>query len=229
MLSTVPLDKLTGLGAGMTLVSFQISFYYNLILAWSLLYLGLSFQKDLPFNSCNNTFNTHGERCTFHVIRCIFQTKLERFICILQCFNSTFFWLSSECVFNVIAREEAEQNMCHTFGTYLNLTTGSACNETLPNTTFHTVCDNFVEHFSANLTLGFVCNETFLDGQFHGVCSDHDIPTNLTLDSMCADLFQNETWSNSSLLSNGTLGHMEEIKAVEHDDHLILPEEEYFL
>lgn len=35
-----------------------MSFYYNVIIGWSFYYLGGSFSGQLPWNDCNNTWNT---------------------------------------------------------------------------------------------------------------------------------------------------------------------------
>ena len=49
----------TGIGYGMVLVSGIVCIYYNLILAWALYYLSMSFTMDqLPWVSCNNVWNT---------------------------------------------------------------------------------------------------------------------------------------------------------------------------
>ncbi|KAI8507505.1 Sodium-dependent serotonin transporter [Branchiostoma belcheri] len=55
-----PLFK--GLGYAMILVGMYTSFYYNTIIAWAVFYFFSSFTSDLPWRSCNNTWNT--ENCT---------------------------------------------------------------------------------------------------------------------------------------------------------------------
>lgn len=47
-----------GIGFGMIMVSFLVSIYYNLIIAWCLLYLFESFRKDVPWKHCGNKWNT---------------------------------------------------------------------------------------------------------------------------------------------------------------------------
>ncbi|XP_067036175.1 sodium- and chloride-dependent glycine transporter 1-like [Acropora muricata] len=47
-----------GIGFGMIMVSFLVSIYYNLIIAWCLLYLFESFRKDVPWKNCGNKWNT---------------------------------------------------------------------------------------------------------------------------------------------------------------------------
>ncbi|XP_066249427.1 sodium-dependent noradrenaline transporter-like [Euwallacea similis] len=54
-----PLFK--GVGFCAVLVAFYVSFYYNVILAWALYYLGSSISEELPWIHCNNTWNT--EQC----------------------------------------------------------------------------------------------------------------------------------------------------------------------
>ena len=48
----------TGIGLGMIIVTFQVTVFYNMILAWSLYYTAVSFDEKLPFNSCSNSFNS---------------------------------------------------------------------------------------------------------------------------------------------------------------------------
>ena len=48
----------TGIGFGMIMVSFLVSIYYNMIIAWCLLYMFQSFRKDVPWRTCDNTWNT---------------------------------------------------------------------------------------------------------------------------------------------------------------------------
>ncbi|KAJ8925416.1 hypothetical protein NQ315_009248 [Exocentrus adspersus] len=54
-----PLFK--GVGFCAVLVAFYVSFYYNVILAWALYFLGSSISSELPWVHCNNTWNT--EQC----------------------------------------------------------------------------------------------------------------------------------------------------------------------
>ena len=55
------LPYLVGIGFAMITVSFTVSVYYNVILAWSLYYLYNSFTSDLPWVGCHHAWNT--ERC----------------------------------------------------------------------------------------------------------------------------------------------------------------------
>ncbi|CAL4064340.1 unnamed protein product, partial [Meganyctiphanes norvegica] len=55
----VPLFK--GVGFQVVCIAFYVDFFYNVILAWSLRYLLASFTTNLPWTSCNNTWNT--DRC----------------------------------------------------------------------------------------------------------------------------------------------------------------------
>ena len=52
---------LTGVGIAMVLVSAVVSIYYNMIIAWSLFYLFGSMQKQLPWNTCANQWNTESK------------------------------------------------------------------------------------------------------------------------------------------------------------------------
>ena len=45
---------LAGAGVGTVIISFLLSTYYNVILAWAMFYLLSSFQQDLPWTSCDN-------------------------------------------------------------------------------------------------------------------------------------------------------------------------------
>lgn len=47
-----------GVGFGMIMVSFLVSIYYNLIIAWCLLYMFESFRKQVPWKHCGNKWNT---------------------------------------------------------------------------------------------------------------------------------------------------------------------------
>eukprot|EP00794_Sanderia_malayensis_P019884 gene19884-21825_t len=49
---------LTGLGYSMMLVSFFLSIYYNVILAWSCYYFVYSFFPDIPWTGCNHEWNS---------------------------------------------------------------------------------------------------------------------------------------------------------------------------
>lgn len=47
-----------GIGFGMIIVSLLVSIYYNMIIAWCLLYMFESFRKDVPWKKCDNDWNT---------------------------------------------------------------------------------------------------------------------------------------------------------------------------
>lgn len=49
---------LLGLGYGQQLVAFYCVCHYIVILAWAFLYLFSSFNTELLWSSCNNTWNT---------------------------------------------------------------------------------------------------------------------------------------------------------------------------
>ena len=46
----------------MFFISLFIGIYYNMILAWTIFYLASSFTDNLPWNSCDNWWNTEGKR-----------------------------------------------------------------------------------------------------------------------------------------------------------------------
>ena len=48
----------TGLGYAVVLIAFYTDFFYNIIIAWALYYFFASFTSDLPWTSCNNSWNT---------------------------------------------------------------------------------------------------------------------------------------------------------------------------
>ncbi|XP_071087304.1 sodium-dependent proline transporter-like [Haliotis cracherodii] len=54
--SICPLFK--GLGYAMSMISYLFSFYFNLIIAWVLYYLVMSFYPVLPWTTCSNWWNT---------------------------------------------------------------------------------------------------------------------------------------------------------------------------
>lgn len=51
---------IVGVGIAMVAVSALTSLYYNMILAWSYYYFFASFTSDLPWVSCDNSWNTRG-------------------------------------------------------------------------------------------------------------------------------------------------------------------------
>uniref|UniRef100_A0A3P9NUA3 Transporter n=1 Tax=Poecilia reticulata TaxID=8081 RepID=A0A3P9NUA3_POERE len=51
-----------GLGYGTQVIVTLLNFYYIIVLAWGIFYLYYSFSWDLPWSSCNNTWNTGKER-----------------------------------------------------------------------------------------------------------------------------------------------------------------------
>ncbi|ELT99233.1 hypothetical protein CAPTEDRAFT_119450 [Capitella teleta] len=56
----VPLFQ--GVGFACTVIVFLVNCYYNVILAWALFYLFASFTSELPWDSCDNSWNTYN--CT---------------------------------------------------------------------------------------------------------------------------------------------------------------------
>ncbi|PVD34691.1 hypothetical protein C0Q70_05968 [Pomacea canaliculata] len=61
-LSPVPIWKICpmfkGVGIGMVMVSSIVCIYYNVIIAWTIYYLFLSFRATLPWSTCKNEWNT---------------------------------------------------------------------------------------------------------------------------------------------------------------------------
>jgi solute carrier family 6 dopamine transporter-like protein 3 len=47
-----------GIGYAVVLIAFYVDFYYNVIIAWSLHYLIMSFSTRLPWTTCDNPWNT---------------------------------------------------------------------------------------------------------------------------------------------------------------------------
>lgn len=48
----------SGLGYGTQVIVTLLNFYYIVVLAWGMFYLSFSFSWDLPWSSCNNSWNT---------------------------------------------------------------------------------------------------------------------------------------------------------------------------
>ena len=49
---------LPGAGLATVVISFLFCSYYNVVIAWALYYMFASFQTEIPWASCNNTWNT---------------------------------------------------------------------------------------------------------------------------------------------------------------------------
>jgi len=47
-----------GVGAGMQMINFISSIYYNMLMGWALYYMFASWQKILPWSGCTNSYNT---------------------------------------------------------------------------------------------------------------------------------------------------------------------------
>ncbi|XP_057682878.1 sodium-dependent neutral amino acid transporter B(0)AT2-like isoform X1 [Corythoichthys intestinalis] len=56
--------RLVGIGYSSCVVCFFVALYYNVILAWSLFYLGNSFQSPLPWTTCPEKTNETGTCCS---------------------------------------------------------------------------------------------------------------------------------------------------------------------
>lgn len=48
----------TGVGYAVVLIAFYTDFFYNVIIAWSFYYFFASFTLNLPWTTCNNSWNT---------------------------------------------------------------------------------------------------------------------------------------------------------------------------
>ncbi len=49
-----------GIGFAMIIITFLVSIYYNMLIAWTLYYFYASFTfNDLPWSSCGNQWNTN--------------------------------------------------------------------------------------------------------------------------------------------------------------------------
>uniref|UniRef100_A0A3B5MJ75 Transporter n=1 Tax=Xiphophorus couchianus TaxID=32473 RepID=A0A3B5MJ75_9TELE len=76
-----------GLGYGTQVIVTLLNFYYIIVLAWGIFYLYYSFSWDLPWSSCNNTWNT-GKECGGNRLECPIrsidkdsaETRLVRFV-----------------------------------------------------------------------------------------------------------------------------------------------------
>ncbi len=76
----------SGIGAGMMIVCALVGIYYNMIIAWAIFYLFASFTSDLPWQHCDNDYNTLCEytQCNLHTKSCILYTYSYK---CLQCSN----------------------------------------------------------------------------------------------------------------------------------------------
>jgi len=52
---------ITGIGWGMFIVSCFIGIYYNVVIALTLFYFFVSFNKRVPWEGCDNHWNTPGK------------------------------------------------------------------------------------------------------------------------------------------------------------------------
>ncbi|XP_063050442.1 solute carrier family 6 member 4b [Engraulis encrasicolus] len=65
-----------GIGFAICIIALYVSFYYNTIIAWALFYFYSSFTSTLPWNSCNNPWNT--ENCTDYFKNAVNWTNYSR-------------------------------------------------------------------------------------------------------------------------------------------------------
>ena len=52
---------MTGIGYAMVALTSVVALYYNVIIAWALYYMAMSFRRVLPWATCDNWWNT--ENC----------------------------------------------------------------------------------------------------------------------------------------------------------------------
>lgn len=52
------LPDITGVGYTMVIISLLVSIYYNMVTAWAFHYLFTSLTARLPWELCNNSWNT---------------------------------------------------------------------------------------------------------------------------------------------------------------------------
>ena len=50
-----------GIGYAICIIDLYVGMHYNTIIAWAVYYLGVSFNEELPWKTCNHTWNT--ENC----------------------------------------------------------------------------------------------------------------------------------------------------------------------
>ncbi|XP_042370331.1 sodium- and chloride-dependent creatine transporter 1-like [Plectropomus leopardus] len=67
---------LKGVGIASVAISFIMCTYYNIVITWALYYLFSSFQAPLPWQSCNNTWNT--PNCTNHATNSSFSSTASQ-------------------------------------------------------------------------------------------------------------------------------------------------------
>ncbi|XP_042355445.1 sodium-dependent dopamine transporter-like [Plectropomus leopardus] len=70
------LKKYSGVGIASVAISFIMCTYYNIVITWALYYLFSSFQAPLPWQSCNNTWNTLN--CTNHATNSSFSSTASQ-------------------------------------------------------------------------------------------------------------------------------------------------------
>ena len=64
-----------GLGYAMIVVRFFVNIYYVVITAWSLYYLAIGFQKNLPWSTCDDPYNTFDCYSVAYRDKCVAQNN----------------------------------------------------------------------------------------------------------------------------------------------------------
>jgi solute carrier family 6 amino acid transporter-like protein 5/7/9/14 len=90
-----------GIGAGMQMINFISSIYYNMLMGWSLYYLFASWQKELPWSDCKHEYNTpycytkrEAQDCedysgTWFNLTCYNATEVREFDNYTACYNDS--------------------------------------------------------------------------------------------------------------------------------------------
>ena len=68
MVNILHCDDVAGIGWATTVVVFFVNCYYNVILTWSFYYMFASFTTKLPWETCDNSWNTENCSTFAHVV-----------------------------------------------------------------------------------------------------------------------------------------------------------------
>ncbi|CAD5123410.1 DgyrCDS11761 [Dimorphilus gyrociliatus] len=112
-----------GVGLGMLIISFIGLTYYNVVITWSLHYLFASFNSKLPWDGCQNDFNTNN---------CYSKNEAK------DCENDKGLWINRTCYNKTVINSydyTCWRNSTNTTGTY----------------TFNTTCNSLQETYEDNL------------------------------------------------------------------------------
>ena len=87
------LPAFKGIGYGMVVVSFLVMIYYNIVIAYSGYYLFSSFQRILPWSTCDNWWNTKPTRAACIITKELDQSQLD-------CAAKENFWRNDQNLLN---------------------------------------------------------------------------------------------------------------------------------